>query len=100
MKVNFKQFDVYTSLKGDQRQTTDAREAVADAVYMAGIGVFAHSLALRILQSEGEIELTAREEQIVEHALAEKGRSFVYGSFLRLKEGEEEKNRPSSRTDG
>lgn len=89
MKIDFKQFQAYTSLKGDTHAPTDAREHVANCVYMAATGVYAYSLALKILNSEGEMELDPREEKTVELSLAERGLSFVYASFLRAKENKE-----------
>ena len=83
MKINFKQFKAYTSLKGEQYSTTDAREHVANCVYMSGTGVYAHNLALKILNSDGEMELEPRDEQTVAQALADKGLSFVYASFVK-----------------
>lgn len=66
MKVNFKKFPLYTSIKRDKTEEVDISEAVANTIYMNVGGVAAKSLALRIYEN-GEVELTDKETEIVKH---------------------------------
>ncbi len=66
VKVNFKALQVKTSLKGDQVVTVDAVLDVANIIYVHGMGLASHALALKIYNSTGEVELTDTEASIVE----------------------------------
>lgn len=64
MKVNFKGFPLYTSIKRDKTEEVDISEAIANTIYMNVGGVAAHSLALRIYE-QGEVELNEKEVELV-----------------------------------
>lgn len=64
MKVNFKGFPLYTSIKRDKTEEVDISEAIANTIYMNVGGVIAHSLALRIYE-QGEVELNEKEIEIM-----------------------------------
>jgi hypothetical protein len=64
MKVNFKELQVYTSIRKDKTEKVDIAEVVADTIYKNVGGVVAHSLALRIY-NDGEVELNEKECEIV-----------------------------------
>ena len=63
MKVNFKAFPLYTSIKRDRTNEVDISEAIANVIYMNVGGVVAHSLALRIYE-QGEVELSEKEVEL------------------------------------
>lgn len=54
------------SLKGDTAVTIDGAADIADIVYSQGRGIAAHALALKIFNSEGEVELSDDEARLVE----------------------------------
>lgn len=64
MKINFKQFPLYTSIKRDKTEEVDISEVIANTIYMNVGGVIAHSLALRIYE-QGEVELNENEVELV-----------------------------------
>lgn len=64
MKVNFKWFPLYTSIKRDKTEEVDISEVIANAIYMNVGGVMAHSLALRIYE-QGEVELNEKEVDLM-----------------------------------
>jgi hypothetical protein len=66
-KVNFKALQVKTSLKGDNVVTIDGAADIANIIYTQGTGIVAHNLAHKIFESEGEVELSDKEADIVEH---------------------------------
>ena len=64
VKVNFKLFPLYTSIKRDKTNEVDISEAIANVIYMNVGGVVAHSLALRIYE-QGEVELNEKEVELI-----------------------------------
>lgn len=61
MKINFKQFRLPLGIDRTRYQTGDARESVANMLYLNVNGIRAHALALKIYQSEGETEYSEEE---------------------------------------
>jgi hypothetical protein len=68
-KVNFKALQVKTSLKGDKTVTIDGATDFADIIYTQGAGIAAHSLAHKIYDADGEVELSDAEARIVEEVI-------------------------------
>ena len=64
MKVNFRRFPLYTSIKRDKTNEVDISEVIANTIYMNVGGVVAHSLALRIY-NDGEVELNEKEVELI-----------------------------------
>lgn len=64
MKVNFKELEVYTSIKKDATEKVDASFIIADTIYKNFGGVVAHSLALKIYE-QGEVELNEKEVELL-----------------------------------
>lgn len=60
-KINFQQFRIPAGIDRSRYQTGDARESVANMLYLNVNGIRAHSLALKIYRSEGETEYTEEE---------------------------------------
>ncbi len=60
-KINFQQFRIPAGIDRSRYQTGDARESVANMLYLNVNGIRAHALALKIYRSEGETDFTAEE---------------------------------------
>lgn len=65
MKVNFKSFRLYLNVSRKEYKDVDAREAIADIVYQNSSGIAGLELAQKIYNSEGEIDLSEREVQML-----------------------------------
>lgn len=55
-KINFQQFRIPVGIGCTDYRTGDARESVANMIYLNVNGIRAHALAMKIYQSEGETE--------------------------------------------
>lgn len=64
-KINFKKFKMFTDITGKGSAEIDISLDFADKIYKNTNGVVAHDLALRIYRSEGEIELSADELEVL-----------------------------------
>ena len=69
--INFKELSIYTGISKKDKVTGDARESFADILYRQANGIRSHRLALRIFESDGVIELTPEDAQIIQ-AVAER----------------------------
>lgn len=65
VKLNFKEFFVYTSVNKKSKKVGDVREIFADLLYTGINGIRSHALALKIYQSDGETEFTDEEIQLI-----------------------------------
>lgn len=65
MKINFKLFRLYLNVSRKEYKDVDAREAIADIVYQNSSGIAGLELAQKIYNSEGEIDLSEREVQML-----------------------------------
>lgn len=65
MKVNFKSFRLYLNVSRKDYKDIDVREAIADIVYQNSSGIAGLELAHKIYNSEGEIDLSEREVQML-----------------------------------
>lgn len=64
-KVNFKELEIFTDISRTNKTKGDARREFADIMYKGCNGIAAHALALKIYQSEGEIEIDEQEEALI-----------------------------------
>lgn len=64
--INFKEFSLYMGISKNDSHTGDARESVANILYLNVAGIRAHSLALKIYQSDGETEYSDDEVQLIQ----------------------------------
>lgn len=64
MKVDFRKFPIYKSIRRDETEMADISEVLANTIYTTRGGVVAHSLAVRIYE-QGEVELNDKEKEIV-----------------------------------
>ena len=67
MNVNFKELEVYTSIKKDKTEKVDASFLIADTIYQNFGGIVAKSLALKIYE-QGEVELNEKEVEFLNKA--------------------------------
>lgn len=61
MKTNFKKFPVYMNIRKDMVQEEDISYILSNAIYTNIPGVMAHSVAMRIYEAEGDMELSDEE---------------------------------------
>ena len=61
MKINFKKFPVYTSIRKDMVMEQDISFLLANGIYTNIPGIMAHAVALKIYNAEADIELTDEE---------------------------------------
>lgn len=88
-KINFKEFNVYTGVSKKEKKQGDVREIFADVIYNTANGIRAHSLALKIYQSDGETEFTDEEvKTIVQIADAQCLPGFIDGLKEQLQDME------------
>lgn len=65
MKINFQHFKIYTSVSHKTNQTVDFREMFADTIYKNVGGIRAHALAMKIYQSENEMDYSSDEVRLI-----------------------------------
>lgn len=64
-KIDFQKFEMPLGISRDRVQVGDARESVANLIYLNVCGIKAHALALKIYQSEGETAYSDEEVRII-----------------------------------
>lgn len=64
-KINLKEFGYYADITKRQQIRRDARREIADLLYGKVQGIVAHDLAFKIYRSEGEIEVSDEEAQLL-----------------------------------
>nr|DAK58547.1 MAG TPA: hypothetical protein [Caudoviricetes sp.] len=69
-RIDFQQFNVYTTVSRKAARPVDVRERFADMIYNNVNGIKAHALALKIYKSEGETEYSEEEVKLI-RAVAE-----------------------------
>ena len=65
IKIDFKHFNIYTSVSRKVARPMDVRETFADMIYNNVNGIKAHALALKIYEHEGETEYTDEEVRLI-----------------------------------
>lgn len=88
-KINFQQFRIPAGIDRSRYQTGDARESVANMLYLNVNGIRAHALAFKIYRSEGETDFTAEEVKTLrEVADTYATPAFIDGLNEQLERGE------------
>lgn len=64
-KINLKSIKVYLDINKENSITSDLRLDFANLLYVNVNGIAAHDLAFRLYKSEGDIEITEQEENIL-----------------------------------
>ena len=89
-KINFQQFRIPAGIDRSRYQTGDARESVANMLYLNVNGIRAHALALKIYRSEGETDFTEEEVRTLQEvANAYATPAFIDGLRAQLEGGAE-----------
>ena len=65
MGLNFEEFVMPVCVSGKKVTKGDARESLADLIYLKVMGIKAHALAMKIYQSHGETEYSEDEVRII-----------------------------------
>lgn len=66
IKIDFQNFGIPTSINQSNIKIVDVREVFADLIYTNINGIKAHSLALKIYNSEGIIEFSQEEVKTIQ----------------------------------
>ena len=77
-KINFQRFRIPAGIDRSRYQTGDARESVANMLYLNVNDIRAHALALKIYHSEGETDFT--EEEV--RTLSEVAATYATPAFI------------------
>lgn len=89
-KINFQQFRIPTGIDKTNYRTGDARESVANMLYLNVNGIRAHALALKIYRSEGCADFSDEEvKTLKEVANAYATPAFIDGLLAQLEGGAE-----------
>ncbi|GHT62763.1 hypothetical protein FACS189451_07890 [Bacteroidia bacterium] len=64
-KINFKEFTIKLDIAGTKKQTVDVREAFANILYSRVNGIRAHSLSITIYRSDGILEITGEDAELI-----------------------------------
>lgn len=90
MRIDFKNFNIYTGVAHKSKRVLDVREPFADLIYANVNGIRAHALALRIYGSDEAADYTDEEVKLIrEVAGAFCLPGFIDGLEEQLKESRE-----------
>lgn len=64
-RINFKEFKVFTDIGRDKTRVFDIRKDFSNGMYVSLRGIQAHDIAMRIYKSDGEVEFSDEELQII-----------------------------------
>lgn len=92
MKIDFTKFKMFTDIAHTNTVEVNVKNDIADVLYKYGTGIAMNALALKIYNSEGEIDITEDEyNQIL--AIVEKISSPMFiGSLMEYNKKEENGN--------
>ena len=65
IKINFEDVGIYTDIERKTMVRLDMKKKVANDLYNHGQGIDFHALALKIYNSQGEIELSGEEYNLL-----------------------------------
>ena len=85
MKINFKEFKVYTSLAKSDSQLINIVTELADGIYKTAQGIAGHSLVLKIYNSKGEEEYTEEEFSMIQNYANQYGTPFFIDALNSIK---------------
>lgn len=81
MTINFQNFQFFTDITQTTTTEVDFRRDFADLMYKNLNGIEAHDLALRIYRSEGDMDVSEGDLDLIK-ALASKAKPIFYDSIL------------------
>ena len=65
IKINFEDVGIYTDIEHKTMVRLDMKKKIANDLYNHGQGIAFHALALKIYNSQGEIELSGEEYKLL-----------------------------------
>ncbi len=65
IKINFEDIGIYTDIERKTMVRLDMKKKIANDLYNHGQGIAFHALALKIYNSQGEIELSEEEYNLL-----------------------------------
>ena len=65
VKINFEEIKIYTDIEHKTMVRLDMKKKIANDIYNHGQGIDFHALALKIYNSQGEIELSEEEYKLL-----------------------------------
>lgn len=65
IKINFEDIGIYTDIERKTMVRLDMKKKIANDLYNRGQGIAFHALALKIYNSQGEIELSEEEYNLL-----------------------------------
>ena len=65
IKINFEDVGIYTDIEHKTMVRLDMKKKIANDLYNHGQGIAFHALALKIYNSQGEIELSGEEYNLL-----------------------------------
>lgn len=65
IKINFEDVGIYTDIERKTMVRLDMKKKIANDLYNRGQGIAFHALALKIYNSQGEIELSEEEYNLL-----------------------------------
>lgn len=81
MTINFQRFKSYEDITQTTTREIDIRKEFADLMYKNMNGIEAHDLALRIYRSEGDMEVSDRDVEIIK-LLSSRATPIFYDSMI------------------
>lgn len=72
-KLNFEAFRIPTGIRRTDYMVTDAREGIADMIYLNAGGIKAHRLAFKIFESKGETDYDDVEVRMIRENIERMG---------------------------
>ena len=72
-KLNFEAFRIPTGIRRTDYMVTDAREGMADMIYLNAGGIKAHRLAFKIFESKGETDYDDVEVRMIRENIERMG---------------------------
>lgn len=88
-KINFQEFKIPLGIGKAGYQTGDARESVANMVYLNVNGIRAHALAMKIYRSDGDTEYNDEEVKTLTEVANIYGTPAFIDGLMRQVKGED-----------
>ena len=85
VKINFEDIGIYTDIEHKTMVRLDMKKKIANDLYNHGQGIDFHALALKIYNSQGEIELSGEEYNLLMDYVRQMGTPAVIDAFNAFK---------------
>ena len=81
IKINFEDVGIYTDIERKTMVRLDMKKKIANDLYNHGQGIAFHALALKIYNSQGEIELSEEEYNLLMDYVRQMGTPAAIDAF-------------------